>query len=281
MSSVSKSVIAGLLLISGLFFLAGCGSSEKNESPFDTGNQQHPVDWKWTHKAAALQDPAVCAECHGDDYTGGISRVSCLSCHVNGSPFVLTGCTSCHGNPPSGTVAPNRAAAHNTATGHFAAQVVLPNGCNTCHNGGGSETQNHDNGPVTLSLLSNIYSARSGTAVYNADGTCSNISCHGGQTTPAWLTGSIDPGTGCTSCHSYGTSEYNSFVSGEHFLHVITLGKACTACHDTAKLSATHFTTLNTQVVEGSAVATLNDSLHYVPSTFACTPSCHGLDYWE
>ncbi len=281
MSPVSKNLVAGLLLVAGLFFLGGCGSSEKNESPFDQDNQQHPAGWKWAHKTAALQDPAVCAECHGDDYSGGISNVACTSCHLNGLPFVLTNCSSCHGNPPSGTVYPNRAGAHNAATGHFAAQVVFPDGCTTCHSGAGSGTQNHDNGTVTVSLLNNIYSARSGTAVYNADGTCSNVSCHGGQTTPNWLTGTINVSTQCTSCHSYGTSEYNSFVSGEHGFHVNVLGIACTACHDTTKLAVSHFTTLNTQVMEGPASATLNASLNYVPATITCTPACHGTDVWD
>jgi predicted CxxxxCH...CXXCH cytochrome family protein len=279
MSPISKSLIVGAILLFGIVLITGCGSSN-SQAPFDADTQQHPADWKWTHKTAAQQDPTACTECHGDDLSGGISKVPCFSCHLNGSPYVLTDCTSCHGNPPVGTVAPNRAGAHNTATGHFAAQVILPDGCNTCHGGAGSGTLNHDNGTVVISLL-NSYSANSGTIVYNADGTCSNASCHGGQTTPNWLTGTINLSTQCASCHSFGTSEYNSFVSGEHGLHIISLGIACTACHDTNKLAVNHFTTLNTKVMEGPASATLNNSLNYVPATFTCTPSCHGTDVWD
>ena len=186
-------------------------------------------------------------------------------------------CTSCHAKPPSGTAAPNRSGAHAV---HNALSNVT-NVCDTCHNGAGSGTAKHKTGTVGVAFPA-AFNAKSGTAVYSAEGTCSNVSCHGGQTTPGWLSGAtIDVTTQCTSCHAYGTAEYNSFVSGEHSLHVISLGIACTACHDTTKLAVSHFTTLNTTAMEGPASATLNNSLNYVPATFSCAPSCHGTEYWQ
>jgi len=279
MSSLNKSLIAVLLLIAGLLVLGGCGSSEKNESPFDTDDQQHPAGWLITgHPAAAKADPSVCEECHGEDFGGGISKVACASCHTNGSPVTVTDCASCHGKPPSGTVAPNRAGAHNTVTGHFAAQVVLPDECNTCHNGAGTGTTNHFNGIVDIQFLS-AYSAKSGTAVHNADGTCSEVSCHGGQTTPVWLTGSLNVATQCTSCHAFGTSEFNSFSSGQHDFHVNIDGLACTDCHDTTKLVINHFTHLNTPAMEGPASATIYDAFGYNGVT--CSPGCHEPRAWQ
>ncbi len=279
MSPVNKMVMLGALILSGMMVLGGCGSSTENsQAPFRE-SMGHPEGWfPDGHVQPAMTDPASCIECHGDDLSGGISGVSCLTCHVNGSPFVLTGCTSCHGNPPSGSTAPNRAGAHNNVDGHFAPQVTLPDACNTCHNGAGTGTANHDNGVVDVNFLS-AYSAKSGTAVYNnADGTCSNVSCHGGQTTPPWLTGTIDVGTQCTSCHTYGTSQYNSFVSGQHGLHVNVLQIACVACHDTTKLAVNHFRFLNTPQMEGPAAATINSNVNYNGTT--CTPLCHGTDVW-
>jgi predicted CxxxxCH...CXXCH cytochrome family protein len=217
------------------------------------------------------------AACHGTNLNGGVGP-ACVSCHLKGSPLVLTDCTSCHGKPPSGTVSPNRAGAHNASTGHFAAQIVLPDECNTCHNGAGSGTPNHDNGVVDVSLLS-AYNAKSGTAVHNADGTCSKVSCHGGQTTPVWLTGTIDVGTQCTSCHAFGTTEYNSYVSGQHGFHVNVLQLSCLDCHDKDKLAVNHFTTLNTSALEGPASATLNSNVNYDGTS--CTPLCHGKDTWQ
>jgi len=314
--------------------MAGCGSSTPNSnSPYDA-DSGHPSNWLPAgHMVAAQEDQNACAECHGSDFTGGISGVSCSNCHLggaiavhptswgngtqialnhapyvtangatacsninchgadlnggagpacstchlNGSPLVLTGCTSCHGRPPSGTVSPNRSGAHNAVTGHFAAQVTLPDECSTCHNGAGSGTLNHDNGTVDVAFLS-AYSAKTGTAVRNADGTCSKVSCHGGQTTPVWLTGSMDVTTQCTSCHAYGTSEYNSYASGEHDFHVNGEGIGCIICHDTTALALTHFAHLDTPELEGPASSTLRPALNYTGGS--CTPACHVNRMW-
>jgi predicted CxxxxCH...CXXCH cytochrome family protein len=279
MPSLKRIRFLALFFVAAFLISAGCGSSKNDASVFD--EDSHPTGWKLTHKTAAENDITVCMECHGEDLGGGISKVACSACHVNGNPLVKKDCTSCHGTPPDGTTVPNRAAAHNTTSGHFAPGVVLPDSCNTCHNGAGAGTSKHDNGTVDIVLLT-AYSSNSGTAVHNADGTCSNISCHGGQTTPPWLTGSIILSTQCTLCHAYGTSEYNSFVSGQHDFHVNTLGKPCVACHYTVTLAENHFTTLNTRTMEGSAAATIGGGgtvvTNYVGGT--CTNECHDPRSW-
>ncbi len=284
MSPMNRIVLLGALILAGMLTLGGCGSSTANsQAPFNEATEQHPAGWLPSgHAQAAKADPASCIECHGSDLSGGISRVSCMTCHLNGSPFELTNCTSCHGNPPTGTVAPNRAAAHNTDTGHFAAQVKLPDGCNTCHSGAGTGTMNHDNGVVDVSLL-NSYSAKSGTIAYNADGTCSNVSCHGGQTTPAWLTGTVDVNNQCLTCHAFGTTEYNSFFSGQHYFHVITRGwqGECWRCHDVTKLADVHFVSLNTTTLDGQAYLTVQSWANYDKNAGTCDAICHpGTRNW-
>jgi predicted CxxxxCH...CXXCH cytochrome family protein len=251
------------------------GIDSFHPASFGTGSQVIP-----NHASYVLANGATGCEnaaCHGTDLSGGVGP-ACTSCHVNGSPITLTGCTSCHGNPPSGSVAPNRTGAHGSVTGHFAAQVTLPDGCNTCHSGAGSGTVNHDTGTVLVSFAGS-YNAKSGTAVRNGDGTCSSVSCHGGQTTPVWITGSLDIATQCTSCHAFGIAEYNSYASGQHGYHVNSLQISCVSCHDIDKLAVNHFTTLNTSALEGPAAATLNSNVNYDGMT--CTPLCHGKDTWQ
>jgi len=271
-----KKMIVGLLLLAGLLLNIGCGTSDPNSAAAFDSDSGHGADWLPAgHAQAAQEDPAACTECHGSDLSGGISHVSCTPCHLNGSPFVLTNCTSCHGNPPTANAVPDRAGTH-------AAHNVLPNVknvCNSCHSGAGSGTLNHNNGTVDVMFLSS-YNAKSGTATYDATGsTCSKVSCHGGQTTPGWLAGAtIDVNTQCTSCHAFGTTEYNSFVSGQHDFHVNTEHFPCDRCHDNLKLSVNHFTSLNTPVMEGPASATLLSSLTYTNRT--CTPLCHGTLSW-
>ncbi len=242
----------------------------------------HPVSWGTGSQLIINHSPYVATNsstacqnnyCHGSTLTGVTnSGPGCNSCHVNGVfPFTATGCVSCHGSPPT---TPD---AHNTVTGHFAPQVTLPDGCNTCHNGAGSGTIYHFDGIVEVNIMSPVYNAETGTAVYNSDNTCSNVSCHGGQTTPNWTTGSLDVNTSCTSCHTYGTAaqtpQYNSFYSGQHNFHVNIQGFGCTDCHSTVYLAVNHFTNLNTSVMEGPASATLLDTLNY--NGVSCSPSCH------
>jgi predicted CxxxxCH...CXXCH cytochrome family protein len=248
----------------------------------------HPVSWGTGTQIALNHAPYVTTNgstscqnnyCHGSTLAGvASSGPGCQSCHQNGVyPFTATGCTSCHGNPPSGIAPPNQAGAHNTVTGHFASQVSLPDGCATCHAGQGAGTESHFNGVVNVQLLTSVYSVTGSTAMYNYDGTCSNVSCHGGNITPIWNTGSIDVNNDCTACHSFCT-EYNGYCSGRHDSHVNEQHIYCTECHDTDKVVMKHFTTLNTMVMEGPAAGTIADNVHYSGSS--CTPSCHAQRDW-
>jgi len=390
MSQIMKISMTGFLLVIGLAFLGGCGSSTPNSQAVINEEGQHAAGWLPAgHMIAAREDQAVCTECHGSDYLGGVARVSCFTCHLggvgsvhptdwgqntltlhgayvdtngatacanaachgtnltgvansgpscsschlggatsvhpasfgttsrsvdlnhgsyvttngaaacanaachgtnltgvpgsgpacvtatchqNGSPLIYTGCTSCHGNPPSGTVYPDVKGAH-------APHNALPVVANVC--GAGTNTANHYNGVVDVLLLSK-YNAKSGSAVHNPDGTCSKVSCHGGQQTPAWLIGTIDVNTQCASCHVYGTApatpEYNSFYSGRHDTHVNSFHFPCKYCHDTTKLAVNHFTTLDTTTMEGPASATILNVINY--SSGSCAPYCHEPRTW-
>ena len=255
-----------------LLLVAGCGTPN-DKVAFDADTQKHAPKWIYDgHAAAAQAQVASCRECHGEDLLGGISGVSCSECHPSG-PTPMTGCISCHANPPAGTVAPDRAGAHAT---HYA----LPDssiGCGLCHNGAGSGTASHGNENVDVVFLSE-YSAKSGTAMHNADGTCSKVSCHGGQTTPAWLSGgTIDVNSQCLSCHAYGTDEYNGFSSGQHNYHVNTRqwNGDCVKCHDLTKLATVHFTSLSTTTLDGQAYLTLSDYVGYDKGTGKCVAVCH------
>jgi predicted CxxxxCH...CXXCH cytochrome family protein len=270
MSPIISMSRLSLLLFFVVFVAAGCGTPS-DQSGFDADANKHIADWvKVKHAPVAQENIASCKECHGEDLLGGISGVSCSICHLKGVSSI-TGCTSCHGRPPAGV--PGRRDAHAV---HNALPPVT-NVCDTCHSGAGTGTQNHANGVIDTQILS-AYNAKSGAAVRNADGTCSSVSCHGGQTTPAWVGGAIDVATQCTSCHAFGSTEYNSYFSGQHDLHANALRFECTRCHDTTKLADSHYDNLNTTAMEGPASATLNSSLTYTGGS--CTPLCHSRQNW-
>jgi predicted CxxxxCH...CXXCH cytochrome family protein len=163
--------------------------------------------------------------------------------------------------------------------------------CSTCHTGLEFGSLNHYNAakaatpaaPSGVAFASpNLFQSESGGASGATTSatslTCSNISCHGGQTTPGWQSGILVTASACTSCHASGTAQFNSYNSGEHSFHINERGLACTACHDMANgLSGAlnHFTTLNTtsMVDAANTIRPLPGGGSYNGST--CTTTCH------
>jgi len=278
MSQIMTGARIGIAIASLAVMLSAC-STENSNNDINASTGSHPASWQWTaHVSPAQENVDSCKECHGQDLAGGVAAVACSSCHVNGIA-TMTGCVSCHAAPPSGTMAPNRSGAHAVHNGLANVTGV----CNTCHNNAGSGTEKHNIGTTQVNFLS-AYNAKSGAAVFNADGTCTNVSCHGGQTTPVWsITSVIDVNNECTSCHSYGfpyaIPQYNSYSSGQHYFHVVVRGMPCYTCHDTSKLAQNHFTSLNTSTMEGPASATIQGSM-YDPVNHTCAAVCHETKAW-
>lgn len=247
------------LLFSALLALALGGCGDRNDEALILSESGHPSDWVKTHNTSARANVGSCTDCHGENYDGGISRVSCtsqsaisgFSCHFSSPAANLTGCLSCHGVAPSGpfgTSAPNRKAAH---TKHTALAGVV---CDTCHLNAGFGTPDHVRADAAGGRRSaTVASSASFPFVYNADGTCSNVSCHGGKVTPAWtdsLAIVADDNSICLKCHEQGTApgtpQYNSFYSGRFAgtvpatnTHTSHLGRGafCTDCHNIGTLT--------------------------------------------
>jgi predicted CxxxxCH...CXXCH cytochrome family protein len=193
--------------------------------------------------------------------------------------------------------------------GAHAAHIALtsagtPISCDTCHNllGPNLANLNHYNrangragaggrvppGDVAFLIT---YNAKSGASSFDNSAAlnCSNVSCHGGQATPNWQTGTLDVNTQCTNCHASGTAQFNSNNSGEHNLHS---AYTCTECHDmnvatnnTAGVS-NHFKFLSTSAMEGPAKDTFRNttgSVVFTPGATAgtgtCNGTCHGMNH--
>jgi len=207
------------------------------------------------------------------------TAISGISCHATSPAANPTGCSSCHGNPPNGATSPNRAFVH---TAHTFSNVA----CAACHNNLGFGTIAHADGTVNVALPTTFQAQTGGAPSYSA-GQCTNVSCHGGLPTPQWSSGTINVNTSCHFCHSSGTTQYNSYNSGQHARHA-NAGLLCTECHDTTKLATNHFTRLDTQTMEGPASATIGGAntnvISYNPVTRSCAPSstgfCHNTEIW-
>ncbi len=270
----------------GTDYLGGGSHNACNSCHMENQTKVHRINWypdvRFNHSAYAKANGTTsCSNvyCHGANLTGvTLSGPSCSTCHI--WPLNLADCASCHGTPPTGAVFPNIAGRHSEHTA-LSTNIV----CATCHEAAGSGTTLHINNVADV-FIDQAYRAKTGgAALYNATGnTCANVSCHGGQTTPAWLTGTINVDTQCSSCHASGTAQYNSYNSGKHSEHIINAEIACTTCHDTTLLVNNHFTRLDTTTMEGPASATISSALTYTPGatpgTGTCTPLCHGTRSW-
>jgi predicted CxxxxCH...CXXCH cytochrome family protein len=196
---------------------------------------------------------------------------TCLSCHL-GTSFATNG--------PTGTAWPDLAGAHPkhlallTFTRTTPALPASLTGsaypaCEACHVGSVpyDPAQTHYSnankrvaapvtaGPASVSV-GPTFNAQAATAGYTASATaftCSNISCHGGQATPGWQTGTnpVNTTTYCTACHVVGAAEYNAptgrHTNSEH-------RQTCDYCHSMtqAKPGAQgHFKYLDTTAVSG------------------------------
>jgi predicted CxxxxCH...CXXCH cytochrome family protein len=231
-----------------------------------------------------------CGSCHFESGSATKLGPTCTVCHQTGSPLTSLNCTSCHGDPPSGATYPNVAGKH-------AVHGALPGVgiCTPCHNGLDTGTLEHYNRanalsgknalrvpPGDISLLA-AYNAKSGTAAFTvANRTCSNVICHGGQATPDWQTATanaIDVPNACLNCHVSGTTQYNSYFSGEHARHISAFGLSattCKRCHDVSKVNVSgHFQNLATPAIEQPAQETILPAVGY--NGTSCNPQAGGL----
>jgi len=314
MSQIRTAIIGGALLTA--LSLSGCGD-ENSRAVFHSESGKHPSGWAAGHSASARADlKTTCIGCHGENLDGGISQISCMSptavsgfrCHATSPAEIATGCVSCHGVAPGGPfgdTAPNRKFAHDKHT--------ALTGCDSCHLNAGSGTADHakaaaDGGPRPATVtMSDAFRAKTLTTFgYDAtSGTCSGVSCHGGQETPSWSTGAISLSADCDKCHDQAgdaTPQYNDYFSGikeEFNLHQVHLQSpiqtvVCTDCHNIGTLSdyQKHYSGISTnsftsprETVGNNGASFPTQIRTYTGTTQSCgiidTVRCHPDTTWS
>lgn len=183
-------------------------------------------------------DFATCASCHGEDFAGGKSGASCLTCHREGP----TACETCH---REGEESPSHAL-------HRAAQVT----CAECHQVPATwDAPGHirgDRAPAEVTFgpraaLTLAPADRPGPPAWDGE-KCSNVYCHGAvlhagggtATEPAWN----QPATGgCGTCHASPPPSHERDdcatchpADAPHIDGVLAIGRTsgCSGCHGSA-----------------------------------------------
>jgi predicted CxxxxCH...CXXCH cytochrome family protein len=224
----------------------------------------------------------LCQTCHGNDFAGGITGVTCLSCHVD-KP---TSCTTCHGSSPT--------------TGAHALHVLggpllgKRYACSECHVQPTSwdspgHIRNADGTAITTpvpvifgALAQSATATRTGAPRYAA-GQCTNVYCHGAASpdaaattqSPQWSSSVAatcsschgqppagHPVGACVNCHSAVINAGGSIVdTALHISGKPTLGDGdgtCLACHT---------------ILDGAHTSHL-EGTHHLAAPIACT-ECH------
>jgi len=184
---------------------------------------------------------ALCQGCHGADYRGGASGVSCIACHAKGP----TDCTTCHGD-------------RGPTTGAHLTHLARSLDCGECHIKPASwDAPGHIvdvTGPARVvfgALATTPAPARSGPASWDG-ATCTNVYCHGAAiagggtaTSPRW----DDPTpAGCsTRCHGQAPPDHQRNdcatchpASALHIDGIVEVGRTsgCDGCHGSPQSAA-------------------------------------------
>ena len=281
--------IAGPLVLSLLFL--GCGGTKLAdglEDSWSLSSRYHPAGYA----AAAVHGPAFlssrtnlptrsdssqCANCHGQDLSGGTSGRSCGECHAQKEKWV-SDCTFCHGGKEDQSGAPPRALDGSTERtsprvgahqAHVKASDTHPAfDCETCHiKPYDIFTLTHLDGKVEVIFPADGRNAR---ATFTNNG-CQNTYCHGGgQNGPAFN----DPTPlNCHSCHGDATQAQK--LSGAHAIH-LRYDLGCDDCHGSVKAngaSGYQFVAV-AQHLNGQADVALRKG-RFDAAKKSCAATCH------
>lgn len=298
-STFSKAGWLGLVLV---LTLTGCnnnGESDKTFTPSTGG--VHPEGWMSRasdnfHGWAALYTVGQnCVDCHGTDFDGGTSNVSCVDCHSQRDIV----CINCHGglesmfgSPPYGldneisdtAVGVGAHTVHVMGTGSSARM-----GCQECHIKPSFvlDSAHLDFSFVTRrGFIDSVAEVTWGGIAVGAnttwnrvDRTCAGTYCHGSfeggnaNNLPVWTSGKA---AACGSCHDVGADAAK--LGWRHEFHVTSMELLCNDCHSSVVDNSNKIINKNLHVNATVDILT-NDRAEcgfcHEPNASSCT-TCHG-----
>jgi predicted CxxxxCH...CXXCH cytochrome family protein len=285
-------------LLGALILAAVSGCAEKREPP--TLPDAHPAAWldessvDFHGSVVQSRGTGSCAICHGADFRGGESGISCVDCHLQSGQA----CISCHGGTDNTSGAPPlglRGEQGDTtlAVGAHSVHLVgagMTDGveCESCHHVPpfALDSLHLDLGPGGVYAPDSIAEITWG-GIAPAPGIdwnrgtarCSGSYCHGnfagGDATnvPVWTSAGQ---AACGSCHNLGSDP--ATLGWKHEFHVTTGGLQCADCHINVVDTLLTVTSLTLHVNGVADTSTRDRALCgacHSGGTGACT-YCHG-----
>lgn len=266
-----------------VLMIAGC--SDRNPEAPVAGNV-HPADWQSGHMAAANADLQSCQSCHGTDFNGSGTAVSCYTCHSSGPPFGL------HPAWWNGDALNEHRHFYNTAN---PAQRLNWTTCATtvCHGtalkGGSGAAPSCFLADFTGSQgTSNSCHASGPPASHSSGATYANPTLHGAD---AKDVAAINENLGnyCINCHGRPTNSFDGgMVSDPAILNLPAGNCAQTACHPAAKAHPTNWVKANNAIrfhstvssqTRASACALCHNTTAPGSGPQVGAPSCFSADF--
>ncbi|MFC1555858.1 CxxxxCH/CxxCH domain-containing protein [candidate division KSB1 bacterium] len=189
-------------------------------------------------------DMGSCKSCHGQDYLGGVSGVSCVSCH-EGTP---ESCNTCHGRSYTTHGAPPNDIAGNVdntirSVGAHAAHMsnsgfADPVECTDCHSVPAHylDAGHIDSSPNAEVVFGTLAAAGDSLPELTSTLSCENVYCHGSfiagnsDNIPQW-TGIVGTGAECGSCHEIPPSKPTRNTGFRHLDFPVSNIYLCGLCH--------------------------------------------------
>jgi predicted CxxxxCH...CXXCH cytochrome family protein len=251
-----------------------------------TGSE-HPAGWNAgsQHGVSFFESTANCASCHGSDFNGGTSGISCNQCHTNETSNWKTDCTFCHGGsdnqsgaPPFGVLGETDVSSN--AVGAHSAHVQSSSShsgydCITCHTKPSSfDNTGHIDGNSGAEV--NFNSLAGNNATYS-NGSCSTLYCHGnGRSNSASVSWVSNIGQNCDSCHAYYDNSNN--LSGEHEKHIKDKNMECSECHKNV-INSSNVIINKALHINGSPDVSMDNGT-YSGGSCSDLVGCHGSEDW-
>ena len=271
--------------VAALLVLVIMSCSERADQPTSYIYEIHPAEWMKSSstdfhaKKVAVVGITSCAACHGSDYRGGRSDVSCYTCHSSGPSGHPEGWMSSSSENYHGSVVAQEG--WEQCTGCHGADLtggISGISCSACHDGPSghsedwmNESSNNFHGPKVVQVGWEPCKACHGADLTGGISGISCFACHDGPSghPEGWMNESSDNFHGqkvvqagwetCKACH------------GTDFMGGIS-GISCFTCHDGPSGHPEDWLNPGTENFHGAAIKRSGWDMK------DCR-ACHGHDY--